>query len=170
VKILKIFPRPIAPTRRWDHVYDRLLSHIRVAVDKMKKSYVLLILAASVATGAAAEPVAKAQSVKASTTEVRRMLRDPQAEVVGEFDWKAYYPQAAMSAAKNGQATVLCEVNDERRLRNCDVVSEAPADYGFGQAAVRLSTDVTRLAERDARGAPTAGGWVKLQMSFKVPE
>lgn len=136
----------------------------------MKKSYVLLILAASVATGAAAEPVAKAQSVKASTTEVRRMLRDPQAEVVGEFDWKAYYPQAAISAAKDGQATVLCEVNDERRLRNCDVVSEAPADYGFGQAAARLSTDVTRVAERDARGEPTAGGWVKLQMSFKVPE
>jgi protein TonB len=136
----------------------------------MSKVVLFAVLAATVATTVAAEPAAKAQAAKAATTETRRMLRDPQAEVVNDFDWKAYYPQAAMSAAKDGEATVLCEVNTDHRLGNCDVVSEAPANYGFGQAAVRLSTDVTRLADRDARGAPTAGGWVKLRMSFKVPE
>ena len=136
----------------------------------MSKTVLIALLTAAVATAAAAEPAAKSQSVKVATTDTRRMLRDPQAEVVGDFDWKAYYPQAAMTAAKDGEATVLCEVNADHRLGNCDVISEAPADYGFGQAAVRLSTDVTKLADRDARGAPTAGGWVKLRMSFKVPE
>ena len=136
----------------------------------MAKVVLFALLAAAVATAASAETLPQAQESGATGAAPRRMLKDPQAETVGNFDWKAYYPAEAMSAGKGGEAIVQCEVNADRRLNNCDVVSEKPANLGFGQAAVRLSTDVTRLAERDARGAPTAGGWVTLRMSFKVPD
>lgn len=46
------------------------------------------------------------------------------------------YPQAALDAGLDGEATVRCQVTPEGAPLDCEVVAEEPAGYGFGAAAV----------------------------------
>jgi hypothetical protein len=47
------------------------------------------------------------------------------------------YPDAAARAGIAGAAVVQCSVIDENRLGTCQVLSETPQGYGFGDAALR---------------------------------
>lgn len=49
-------------------------------------------------------------------------------------------PAAALRAGKDGKATIQCTVSVEGALKRCRVLSEEPAGFGFGQAAVALSS------------------------------
>jgi TonB family protein len=64
-------------------------------------------------------------------------------------DWQAkptasqllgVYPVAARARPpSNARATILCKTNEEGFLRDCKVIQEAPANMGFGAAALQLS-------------------------------
>lgn len=47
-----------------------------------------------------------------------------------------YPDQAARRGVEGGEAVIDCEVTTEGRISSCNVVREAPADAGFGEAAV----------------------------------
>lgn len=49
------------------------------------------------------------------------------------------YPKAAWDKGVSGGATLLCTLGVNGRVRDCEVVREAPAGQGFGQAVLLLS-------------------------------
>ena len=66
-----------------------------------------------------------------------------------------YYPRRALLRGVEGQVVLDCLVTTSGAL-NCAVVSETPANWGFAEAALRISRDYRMVpAERD--GVPTEG-------------
>jgi protein TonB len=66
-------------------------------------------------------------------------------------DLDRYYPRRALSMNVQGQVMLDCLVNVEGALA-CQVVSETPAGWGFGAAAVRISEDYAMVpATRDGQ-------------------
>ncbi|HEX7759890.1 MAG TPA: TonB family protein, partial [Caulobacteraceae bacterium] len=72
----------------------------------------------------------------------------PQAKKITRPDWLArpdgevmsrYYPDRAQRMGKGGLATISCAVSASGSIGACHLVSESPADYGFGDAALKLS-------------------------------
>jgi protein TonB len=49
------------------------------------------------------------------------------------------YPARALKNEKSGVAQIHCIVAIDGKLTDCKVVSETPLNYGFGDAAVRVS-------------------------------
>jgi protein TonB len=67
-------------------------------------------------------------------------------------DLARYYPARALSRGQEGRAVLDCVVSVTGALA-CVVVSETPASWGFGDAALRISRDYQMVpATRD--GAP----------------
>jgi len=81
-------------------------------------------------------------------------------------DYRRHYPLRAMSEGIGGRVMLDCLVEDAGLL-DCSVVSEAPADYGFGPAALRVSR-YFRVAENTADGRDTKGGRVRLPIQFQM--
>ncbi len=98
---------------------------------------------------AAAE--ADPQPVPAGVIPVPPVPRDPagtaqDASLMTEGTWtypgwdetEAAYPAQAVKDKVEGQATIYCDVSATGQLVRCVVLSESPAGYGFGAAAVAL--------------------------------
>jgi TonB family protein len=95
---------------------------------------------------------------------------------IGKPDWvtrptaddlKIYYPKAAENAGKEGMVVLDCRVRRDGGLRACKVRSQDPSDYGFGEAALKLSTTF-RMRPKDEYGRSTAGGAVTIPIMFKI--
>ena len=54
----------------------------------------------------------------------------------------AYYPAQALAEGLDGSATIKCQRDQHSAYVGCQIVSEHPADQGFGAAAVALATHV----------------------------
>ena len=96
--------------------------------------------------------------------------------VIGNPDWvqkptgadmAPLYPKAAMDAGKEGMVVLDCRVRRDGRLRACRVKRQDPAKYGFGEAALKMST-MFRMKTRDEHGRPTAGASVNIPIAFKL--
>jgi TonB family protein len=67
------------------------------------------------------------------------------------------YPQSALDAGLDGEATIHCRVQAEGQPSDCEVISEEPVGYGFGAAAVlvvqrgRISTTAITALGPDPR-------------------
>lgn len=53
-------------------------------------------------------------------------------------DFRDTYPRVALSESVEGRVILACTITDEYKL-DCIVQSETPLEYGFGEAALRLS-------------------------------
>lgn len=102
----------------------------------------------------------------------------PRADVITRPDWARkpsgedmarYYPDRAQRMEVSGRATISCTVTEQGTLENCTVVSESPADMGFGDAAIRLSR-LFLMKPRTLDGSPVAGGQVTVPLVFQVPQ
>jgi len=80
-----------------------------------------------------------------------------------------YYPDRAQRMEVNGRATISCTVTAKGALQGCTVVSENPADYGFGEAALRLSR-LFRMKPKTLDGSPVDGGAITVPIVFQVPQ
>ena len=78
------------------------------------------------------------------------------------------YPPKARAEQVFGVATISCAVTAQGALDPCGVVSETPADYGFGEADVALSK-LYRVKLQTADGSAVNGGVVRVPMSFGPP-
>ena len=84
-------------------------------------------------------------------------------------DMARYYPDRAQRMEVSGRATISCTVTAKGTLEGCSVVSESPADMGFGDAAIRLSR-LFRMKPKTLDGAPVDGGQVTVPLVFQVPQ
>jgi protein TonB len=66
-----------------------------------------------------------------------------------------YYPRRALLRGVEGQVVLDCLVTTAGTL-NCAVVSETPANWGFAEAALRISRDY-RMVPAELDGVPTEG-------------
>jgi TonB family protein len=88
----------------------------------------------------------------------------------GGEDMARYYPQAAHEAGVTAaRVTVDCAITAEGRLENCLVRQEDPAQYGFGEATIKLARHF-QMAPEDRDGKPTAGGVIRLPIVFQDPK
>lgn len=79
-----------------------------------------------------------------------------------------HYPARARLVGLDGKAIIACSVKDTGALTGCTVVSESPSGYGFGDAAIVLSTRF-RMKPMSANGAPVEGLTVRIPMVFRNP-
>jgi len=77
----------------------------------------------------------------------------------------AAYPAAARSHAVRGDAVLACTLDADGWLRGCQVASEAPADKGFGQAALSLA-GAFRMSPLTASGASVEGRPIEAPIHF----
>lgn len=80
-----------------------------------------------------------------------------------------YYPERAQRMEKGGSATIQCTVTAKGTVTACSVVSEEPADFGFGEAALKLSR-LFKMKPKTEDGAPVEGGTVRIPLRFVVPQ
>lgn len=71
-------------------------------------------------------------------------------------DLARYYPDRALRMRVSGWARVRCVPNDKGALLGCVVVGEAPADFGFGDAVLKVArlTRIRREARLSLAGEP----------------
>ena len=69
----------------------------------------------------------------------------------------------------SGRATISCTVNARGALDGCSIVSEDPADMGFGDAAMRMSK-LFRMRPKTTDGQPVDGGTVRIPLRFVLPK
>jgi bla regulator protein blaR1 len=88
----------------------------------------------------------------------------------GGEDMARYYPEAARAAGVTGAKVVIdCAITADGRLENCLVRQEDPAQYGFGEATIKLARHF-QMAPEDRDGKPTAGGVIRLPIVFQDPK
>ncbi len=84
-----------------------------------------------------------------------------------DFSPQAFYPPRAQVLGQTGAAKIRCDVAQTDTLVNCQVLSEAPAGFGFGEALVKLSSHL-HISHLDGDGRPVEGRPVEVKMSFKL--
>jgi hypothetical protein len=80
------------------------------------------------------------------------------------------YPAKARTAQLYGaqpEALIHCKVTEAGDLSGCMVMSEAPAGYGFGEAAILLAAHI-RLYELAKDGTPVAGRPITVPVKFPL--
>ncbi|UDF04469.1 energy transducer TonB [Asticcacaulis sp. AND118] len=77
-----------------------------------------------------------------------------------------YYPARAMDAEIEGTTTLACTVRDTKGRVKCEVLSESPKSYGFGDAAVRVVEAKGRADT--SNGAVEVGAVMRVKMGFAL--
>lgn len=80
-------------------------------------------------------------------------------------DLSAYYPRRAIPREVEGEVVLDCRVLTTGDL-NCNIVSETPPSWGFGQAALRIARD-HRMAPAMQNGVPVEGRY-RMRVPFQL--
>ena len=88
----------------------------------------------------------------------------------GGEDMARYYPESAHEAGVTAAKVLIdCSITAEGRLETCLVRQEDPAQYGFGEATIKLARHF-QMAPEDRDGKPTAGGVIRIPIVFQDPK
>ncbi len=80
----------------------------------------------------------------------------------------AFHPLRARRAKQSGSATLKCQVRLTRKLQSCQIMSDTPAGWSFGTAALRLAPRL-RVFPRKLGGVEMDDGWVFFTVRFDLP-
>lgn len=83
----------------------------------------------------------------------------------GQMMWNSFPAAAKQAGVKVGRVVLACIVQQEGKLA-CEVESQEPANYGFGDAALSL-TPYFRLKTWTMEGLPTVGGKVRIPIRYE---
>jgi TonB family protein len=132
--------------------------------------------ALEVAANAKMKPATKAGQPVESTVVVPVSFDIPPVMVTNP-DWlkkptpddvSRYYPPEAIAQAKGGMTSIRCRVALNGRLTSCRVISEFPAGYGFGKAALSMSGTFV-MKPRVVEDTPVDGAQVVVPIAFVCP-
>jgi protein TonB len=102
----------------------------------------------------------------------------PRPSIITKPDWSRrptsedlarYYPERAERMQREGKATITCKVKANGTLEQCSIVSEDPADMGFGDATLKASR-LFKMKPMSKDGNPVDGGTVSIPLVWKLPE
>jgi protein TonB len=94
------------------------------------------------------------------------VVAPPQWLEAPQINVQQYYPPKAFKARIPGKVVVAGDITASGEL-HCRVVSEEPADAGFGQAGLAICRQF-RLSPLTVDGVPADGGVVQVPISFNV--
>jgi len=81
-----------------------------------------------------------------------------------------YMPVVAIDAKRNGTSVIECRLAADGRLSRCWMVSEAPENLHFGDAALRMAQAGWLKAQpAQVDGKPVDGERVQVSVDFTVP-
>jgi hypothetical protein len=115
---------------------------------------------------AAVTAVLLALALAGSSSAQAQSLQLKWTQLPTEADMAAAFPAKATADHVGGRAIVGCAVTADGGLADCTVVSEDPAGYGFGPAALGL-TPLIRLDR--STGRPEVGERLNLPIRFMAP-
>jgi TonB family protein len=84
------------------------------------------------------------------------------------IDAMKYYPAEAQKNGVSGSAVIECTLQVSGDLRNCQLASETPAGWGFGEAALAAAPQL-KARPYSINGVPYEGS-LKTPIVFRFPE
>jgi TonB family protein len=121
-------------------------------------SLVVAVVVAATDVAAMEAPIPPLQEVRFAPL-LRSERRYAELGPVGPF-----YPMDAVSARKSGEAVIECMTGSSGELKACKVISETPAHFHFGDAAVVMA----RRKRIFPVGEETPNVMVRLRVPFAL--